>query len=674
MDKGQQGSLKNSPFLGIDPVYSPRTPTQAEDGVVQLPRKPSITREMRQIRIPNSASVPNFNEARLRPNILAPEKENKSFFQPWIWYWTAVTCCFPSIFLERCLGMHTSAIRSAWREKVGLCSIAFVMCGCLGYITFAFQSTVCLARPGYYSKTVMDNSPAPHLVIVHGLVYDMTKILDMHSQVAYFTSNPSYNAKINSASGIDVSRYFPNAISSACSVSLVNKFTVSCSDTVNFPGIVGCHAPAKVSSYLDPIQVGNVYYSWSDVSSTQIVYNNLVIDISSYLSNLDKNISIFGTTIDSAVRRLQGADLSKTLQVLTNGDAAGDCLASLFTVGKVDIETGGCFMSEVVLIISLIIIGSLIVVRFMFALWFSWAISSKLGALDENRKSKTGTRRTDIMSGKFAFTMNDMNGELKAAKLLPTTEVNLSNGTLPGHPSSKKSHSSYGAELYIIMLVTCYSENEEEIRNTFDSLAMTDYSEDYKVLFIVADGLVKGQGNSITTPDIVLSLLELDPNWPDPTPFSYIAVASGTKQVNYAKVYVAWYNHNGRSVPTILVVKTGGASEQKASKPGNRGKRDSQIMLMKFLEHVTFNERLCPFEYDLFQKLHFLMGVTPDFFEIVLMVDADTKVAPDSVARMVACMSDDPLVMGLCGETRIGNKSQTYVYTAFILDNTNSSL
>ena len=85
------------------------------------------------------------------------------------------------------------------------------------------------------------------------------------------------------------------------------------------------------------------------------------------------------------------------------------------------------------------------------------------------------------------------------------------------------------------------------------------------------------------------------------------------------------------------------------------------MLLMKFLEKVTFNQRMCPLEYELFQKMHYLMGVTPDKFEIVLMVDADTKVAPDSLARMVACMAEDPTIMGLCGETRIGNKSDSWV-------------
>ncbi|KAL9937256.1 hypothetical protein V8E36_003665 [Tilletia maclaganii] len=47
--------------------------------------------------------------------------------------------------------------------------------------------------------------------------------------------------------------------------------------------------------------------------------------------------------------------------------------------------------------------------------------------------------------------------------------------------------------------------------------------------------------------------------------------------------------------------------------------------------------------------------------QIVLMVDADTKVFPDSLSRMVACMVEDTEIMALCGETKIANQSETWV-------------
>ena len=70
-----------------------------------------------------------------------------------------------------------------------------------------------------------------------------------------------------------------------------------------------------------------------------------------------------------------------------------------------------------------------------------------------------------------------------------------------------------------------------------------------------------------------------------------------------------------------MVVKCGTEAEAKKDrKPGNRGKRDSQLILMNFFSRVTYNDRMTPLDFDMFRKMQVLMGVTPDFFEVCLMV------------------------------------------------------
>jgi chitin synthase len=103
----------------------------------------------------------------------------------------------------------------------------------------------------------------------------------------------------------------------------------------------------------------------------------------------------------------------------------------------------------------------------------------------------------------------------------------------------------------------------------------------------------------------------------NPKPCSYLAVADGEKQLNMAKVYAGHYN----GTPCITVVKCGTEEEQKGAKAGNRGKRDSQVILMSFFQRVLFNDRFCELDYEMFWKMTWLMkGVTPDKFETVLMV------------------------------------------------------
>lgn len=223
---------------------------------------------------------------------------------------------------------------------------------------------------------------------------------------------------------------------------------------------------------------------------------------------------------------------------------------------------------------------------------------------------------------------------------------------------------------HTICLVTAYSESVEGLRTTLDSLATTDYPNSHKLILVIADGMVKGAGNTMTTPEICLSMMKdfvIPPH--EVEPHSYVAIADGHKRHNMAKVYAGFYDYDNASVevskqqrvPMVVVAKVGNPLETNDAKPGNRGKRDSQIVLMGFLQKVMFDERMTTFEYEFFNSIWRVTGVSPDRYELVLCVDADTKVFPDSLTRMVSCMVVDVEIMGLCGETKIANKADNFV-------------
>ncbi|KAJ7222578.1 glycosyltransferase family 2 protein [Mycena pura] len=223
---------------------------------------------------------------------------------------------------------------------------------------------------------------------------------------------------------------------------------------------------------------------------------------------------------------------------------------------------------------------------------------------------------------------------------------------------------------HTICLVTAYSESVEGLRTTLDSLATTDYPNSHKLLLVIADGMVKGAGNTMTTPDICLTMMKEFVVVPEEVEaHSYVAIADGHKRHNMARVYAGYYAYDDATVerskqqrvPMMLVAKCGNPLEVGDAKPGNRGKRDSQIVLMSFLQKVMFDERMTTFEYEFFNSLWRATGVSPDRYELVLCVDADTKVFPDSLTRMVSCMVCDPEIMGLCGETKVANKAETFV-------------
>ena len=224
---------------------------------------------------------------------------------------------------------------------------------------------------------------------------------------------------------------------------------------------------------------------------------------------------------------------------------------------------------------------------------------------------------------------------------------------------------------HTICLVTAYSEGYEGLRTTLDSIAMTEYPNSHKAILVICDGMIKGEGEDLTTPEIALSMMGDHAVLPDEVqPFSYVAVASGSKRHNMAKIYSGFYDYGEESkvpvnkqqrVPMMVIVKCGTPDEATARKPGNRGKRDSQIILMSFLQKVMFDERMTELEFEMFNGLWRVTGISPDYYEIVLMVDADTKVFPDSLTHMVSAMVKDPEIMGLCGETKIANKRASWV-------------
>jgi chitin synthase len=192
---------------------------------------------------------------------------------------------------------------------------------------------------------------------------------------------------------------------------------------------------------------------------------------------------------------------------------------------------------------------------------------------------------------------------------------------------------------FVICQVPCYTEGEDSLRRTIDSLAALNYDDKRKLLFLICDGNIIGSGNDRTTPRIVLDILGVDPKL-DPEPLLFKSVGEGSRQINYGKVYSGLYEFEGHVVPYVLdivqfqllfsneftsymvIVKVGKPTER--SKPGNRGKRDSQILLMHYLNRVHFDSPMSPLELEIYHQMRNVIGIDPAFYEYIFTVDADT--------------------------------------------------
>ncbi|PHH86483.1 hypothetical protein CDD83_10194 [Cordyceps sp. RAO-2017] len=211
---------------------------------------------------------------------------------------------------------------------------------------------------------------------------------------------------------------------------------------------------------------------------------------------------------------------------------------------------------------------------------------------------------------------------------------------------------------FVLCQIPAYTEDEDSLRRAIDSAARMRYDDKRKLLVIVCDGMIIGQGNDRPTPRIVLDILGVSETV-DPEPLSFESLGEGQKQHNMGKVYSGLYEVQGHIVPFMVIVKVGKPSE--VVRPGNRGKRDSQMVVMRFLNRVHYNLSMSPLELEMYHQIRNIIGVNPTFYEFMLQIDADTVVAPDSATRMVSAFLDDTRLIAVCGETALTNAKSSFI-------------
>ncbi|KAK4194077.1 family 2 putative glycosyltransferase [Triangularia verruculosa] len=211
---------------------------------------------------------------------------------------------------------------------------------------------------------------------------------------------------------------------------------------------------------------------------------------------------------------------------------------------------------------------------------------------------------------------------------------------------------------FVMCQIPAYTEDEDSLRRAIDSAARMRYDDKRKLLVIVCDGMIIGQGNDRPTPRIVLDILGVSETV-DPEPLSFESLGEGQKQHNMGKIYSGLYEVQGHIVPFLVVSKVGKPSE--VSRPGNRGKRDSQMIIMRFLNRVHYNLAMSPLELEMYHQIRNIIGVNPTFYEYLLQIDADTVVAADSATRMVSSFLDDTRLIAVCGETALTNAKSSFV-------------
>jgi chitin synthase len=113
---------------------------------------------------------------------------------------------------------------------------------------------------------------------------------------------------------------------------------------------------------------------------------------------------------------------------------------------------------------------------------------------------------------------------------------------------------------FVICQVPAYTEDEDSLRRAIDSAARMKYDDKRKLLVIICDGVITGQGNDRSTPQIILDILGVGESV-DPEALSFESLGEGMKQHNMGKVYSGLYEVQGHIVPFLVVVKVGRPTE-----------------------------------------------------------------------------------------------------------------
>ena len=525
-----------------------------------------------------------------------------------------------------------------------------VLCCLVGFVTVGFQKVLCPQVNIAASSLFIGVGTTPGTLGIQGHIFNIT------SAKSPAGVNFDQLAKIP---GQDITTLFQRDAASFTACNHLS-FRVALDDPCS--SATPCPLPPLNQSTFRTLSITNtgflVGYSWDQVTALQgyFVLDGAVVNMSPYMG-LHPN-PVPADNVDTAIRTIMqghassGKDATRLFYSRSDIQAAVPCIKQRYYAGNIDKVTPGCFVTTLFLYVGLIVILGLVFVRFIMACVFNWFLSEHLAGPPNSQELNRSAISPAVMPEGANLSVDNKNGTApwaagqkklgKASKIgrsMALSSATLINQDGSSGPAPIMSLAQIGAELFAVCLVTCYSEGEESLRTTLDSISTTTYSDARKLLFVVADGMITGAGEKKSTPDICVSLLEADPRFGNPIPMSYCAVGSGAKVQNRAMVYAGHYSKldylvisfnnliffllavAGRRTPTVILVKCGTETESTSDKkPGNRGKRDSQLILMNFFSRVTYNDRMTPLDFDLFRKIHILMGVTPDFFEVCLMV------------------------------------------------------
>ncbi|KAI9749802.1 MAG: hypothetical protein M1815_002259 [Lichina confinis] len=537
-----------------------------------------------------------------------------------------LTFWIPSFALRAVGRMKRPDVRMAWREKLVLFLFIGLLNALVVFYIIALGKLLCpnFDKAWREKEISTHQGDADFWVSIHGKVYDISKFWKLqHSDTNIRTTRDN----MQPLAGMNLDAYFAPPLTVACP-GLVDDITVMLqpNNTIEFPEAMHVSGPRyqpdpttalrdidwypnKFLPRIKEFYKGDVVWDPKDVQDQGqnqdrqwFILHDKIFDLTDYFHTLNRQndleqYSFFATDVEDLVKANPGADITELWESRLN-----------FTTNRNSLN---CLNN-----------------------------AFYLGRTDFTKGAKCQVSNWSLLA--FAIIICTV----ILAKFLAALQLGSKR-----HPAPQ--------DKFVVCLVPAYTEGEDQLRRGLDSLTSLRYDNKRKLICVVCDGMIVGGGNDRPTPKIVLDILGVDPRV-DPPALPFKSVGQGSEQLNYAKVYSGLYEYEGNVVPYVVVVKVGKESEQARPKPGNRGKRDSQVLLLNFLNRVHHRSPMSPMELEVFHQINNIIGVDPELYEYVLMVDADTSVQEESLNRLVAACANNTKIAGICGETSLENEQRSW--------------
>ncbi|CRK11469.1 hypothetical protein BN1723_001801 [Verticillium longisporum] len=434
----------------------------------------------------------------------------------WVFIVWAFTWWIPSPLLRYVGRMKRPDVRMAWREKLVLCFFIFLMNALIVFWIVAFGRLLCPNFDKAYSQKEVDThqGQSDFWVSIHGKVYDISKFWkQQHSDQDIETTREN----MLPLAGMNLDDYFVAPLPLTCpGLDIEDTFRLDLNNTLEFQ--IADHT----SGYYQPnpatkLRAADWYSKRFEPRIKEYFHGDLVWSK--------------GTV------RKQGENDGR--QWVIYDDKIYDLTNYFYTQKRLKNLGGSNFLNEKLINVIKQNPGADVTDQ------WNDILERAAGNATENQSAQNSMNciRNTFYKGITDFRETPrctVNNWLLLAFSIMLCAVILLKFVSALQFGSKRRPSPQ--DKFVICQVPAYTEGEESLRKALDSLTALQYDNKRKLICVICDGVIVGQGNDRPTPKIVLDILGDNFSWGNTR---IVIGEKGNKQI----VAVDDEGYDPRSVP-----------------------------------------------------------------------------------------------------------------------------